>query len=132
MSEGGPTGSVRARVVRPADAEGPLPVIIHIHGARWVFGNAPTHDRLVSEPAVGARAAVVFPECGLSPEARYPVTDAAFDTPSYRQFAEGYFLRRDGMQWFWGQYTTYRSDVWRSVDEWVIFQAWCIPQELPA
>jgi acetyl esterase len=36
----------------------------------------------------------------------YPVTDASFDTDSYRQFAEGYFLRRDGMQWFWDQYTT--------------------------
>ncbi|MCW2709264.1 MAG: aes, partial [Frankiales bacterium] len=36
----------------------------------------------------------------------YPVTDANFDTDSYHQFAEGYFLRRDGMQWFWDQYTT--------------------------
>jgi acetyl esterase len=36
----------------------------------------------------------------------YPVTDASFDTGSYHQFAEGYFLRRDGMQWFWDQYTT--------------------------
>jgi acetyl esterase len=36
----------------------------------------------------------------------YPVTDANFDTPSYEQFAEGYFLRRDAMQWFWDQYTT--------------------------
>jgi acetyl esterase/lipase len=36
----------------------------------------------------------------------YPVTDAAFDTDSYHQFAEGYFLRRDAMQWFWDQYTT--------------------------
>jgi acetyl esterase/lipase len=36
----------------------------------------------------------------------YPVTDASFDTPSYHQFAEGYFLRRDAMQWFWDQYTT--------------------------
>ena len=36
----------------------------------------------------------------------YPVTDADFDTGSYQQFAEGYFLRRDGMQWFWDQYTT--------------------------
>jgi acetyl esterase/lipase len=34
----------------------------------------------------------------------YPVTDANFDTASYRQFAEGYFLRRDAMQWFWDQY----------------------------
>lgn len=36
----------------------------------------------------------------------YPVTDADFDTPSYHQFATGYFLRPDAMQWFWDQYTT--------------------------
>lgn len=36
----------------------------------------------------------------------YPVTDVAFETPSYHQFAEGYFLRRDAMMWFWDQYTT--------------------------
>jgi acetyl esterase/lipase len=166
--QGGPTGSVEVRIVRPAGATGDLPVIIYIHGAGWVFGNAHTHDRLVRELAVGARAAVVFPEYDLSPEARYPVaveqnyavarwivadgagkgldasriavagdsvggnmaaaltlmakergdvplvqqvlfypvTDAAFDTGSYHQFAEGYFLRRDAMQWFWDQYTT--------------------------
>src|SRR3954469_8318113 len=36
----------------------------------------------------------------------YPVTDASFDTNSYREFATGYFLRRDAMRWFWDQYTT--------------------------
>jgi acetyl esterase len=36
----------------------------------------------------------------------YPVTDASFDTDSYHEFATGYFLRRDAMQWFWDQYTT--------------------------
>jgi acetyl esterase/lipase len=36
----------------------------------------------------------------------YPVTDASFDTGSYQEFATGYFLRRDAMQWFWDQYTT--------------------------
>lgn len=36
----------------------------------------------------------------------YPVTNAEFDTGSYRQFADGYFLSRDAMQWFWDQYTT--------------------------
>jgi acetyl esterase/lipase len=36
----------------------------------------------------------------------YPVTDANFDTASYHEFAEHYWLRRDGMQWFWDQYTT--------------------------
>ncbi|MFB6559887.1 MULTISPECIES: alpha/beta hydrolase [unclassified Streptomyces] len=166
--QGGPTGDVRTRIVRPLGVSGPLPVILYLHGAGWVFGNAHTHDRLVRELAVGARAAVVFPEYDLSPEARYPVaieqnytvaqwvareghhkdldgsriavagdsvggnmsaaltlmakqrgdvhilhqvlfypvTDAAFDTDSYAQFAEGYFLRRDAMRWFWDQYTT--------------------------
>ncbi|WP_046214291.1 alpha/beta hydrolase [Paenibacillus wulumuqiensis] len=40
----------------------------------------------------------------------YPVTDASFDTESYHQFAEGYFLAREGMQWFWDQYTTDPND----------------------
>ncbi|MCW2797606.1 alpha/beta hydrolase [Nocardioides sp.] len=34
----------------------------------------------------------------------YPVTNANFDTGSYLQFQEGYFLRRDNMMWFWDQY----------------------------
>lgn len=161
-------GGPRARIVRPAGSTGVLPVVLYIHGAGWVFGNAHTHDRLVRELAVGAGAAVVFPEYDLSPEARYPVaieqnyktaqwivtegstynldparlaiagdsvggnmaaaltllakergdvrfghqvlfypvTDANFDTKSYDEFAEGYFLTRQGMQWFWDQYTT--------------------------
>ena len=70
---GGPTGEVPVRIVKPRGATGTLPVILYIHGAGWVFGNAHTHDRLVRELAVGARAAVVFPEYTLSPEARYPV-----------------------------------------------------------
>jgi acetyl esterase len=35
----------------------------------------------------------------------YPVTDATFDTDSYLRFAEGYFVRRDQMMWYWDQYT---------------------------
>ncbi|KQR90673.1 MAG: alpha/beta hydrolase [Microbacterium ginsengisoli] len=169
---GGPSGSVKVRIVRPAGATGVLPVVLYTHGAGWVFGDAHTHDRLVRDLAVGARAAVVFPEYDRSPEVRYPhaieqvwataqwivsdgashdldaaklavagdsvggnmtaaltllakqrggvspvaqvlfypVTDAAFDTPSYETFAEGYFLARDGMRWFWDQYTTSESD----------------------
>jgi acetyl esterase len=34
----------------------------------------------------------------------YPVTDAAMDTESYEQFAEGYFLTAKGMAWFWDAY----------------------------
>jgi acetyl esterase/lipase len=34
----------------------------------------------------------------------YPVTEAAMDTESYEQFAEGYFLTAKGMAWFWDAY----------------------------
>jgi acetyl esterase/lipase len=40
----------------------------------------------------------------------YPVTDAAFDTASYHQFAEGYHLRRDTMMWCWEQYTRHPGE----------------------
>ncbi|MEJ3718568.1 alpha/beta hydrolase [Paenibacillus polymyxa] len=165
---GGPGGEVKVKIVRPQQVTGDLPVIVYIHGAGWVFGNAHTHDRLIRELAVGSQAAVVFPEYSLSPEAKYPtaieeiyavvqwvvqhgrehglkpdtltiagdsvggnmtaavtllakersgptirqqllfypVTDASFDTESYHEFATGYFLSREGMQWFWDQYTT--------------------------
>jgi acetyl esterase/lipase len=36
----------------------------------------------------------------------WPVTDANFDTGSYDQFAEGHFLTRNMMKWFWDNYTT--------------------------
>jgi len=34
----------------------------------------------------------------------YPVTDAAFDTASYTQFADGPWLTKRAMQWFWDAY----------------------------
>ncbi|WP_308159199.1 alpha/beta hydrolase [Curtobacterium sp. ISL-83] len=166
--EGGPTGSVPVRIVKPKGATGVLPVVLYTHGAGWVFGDAHTHDRLVRDLAVGTGAAVVFPEYDRAPEHQYPVqneqsyavaqwvvqhgaekdldgsrlviagdsvggnmatvltimakergdvtfrgqalfypvTNAAFDTASYQEFAEGYFLALDGMKWFWDQYTT--------------------------
>jgi len=166
---GGPNGDVAIKILRPKNSSvAALPIIIYIHGAGWVFGNAHTHDRLIRELAVGAESAIIFPEYSLSPEAKfptaieeiyavlqwaaekgsehgldtskltiagdsvggnmaasitllakerkgptitkqllfYPVTDASFDTESYHQFAEGYFLQREGMKWFWDQYTT--------------------------
>jgi acetyl esterase/lipase len=159
-------GDVQVRIVRPAGAEGTLPVILYMHGGGWVLGNAATHDRLIRELAVGTGAAVVFVEYDRSPEAHYPVaieqgyataqwivregaanrldpnrmavagdsvgggmtaalalmasergdvrfvqqsmyypvTDAAMDTDSYEQFAEGYFLTAKAMAWFWDAY----------------------------
>ncbi|MET8957493.1 alpha/beta hydrolase [Streptomyces sp. NPDC004533] len=39
----------------------------------------------------------------------YPALDAGFDTPSYQQFADGFFLTRAQMQWFWNHYAPDRS-----------------------
>jgi acetyl esterase len=165
-------GEVSVRVLRPANRQDILPVILYIHGAGWVLGSKHTHDRLIRELCAGAGSVLVFPNYSLAPEARYPtaieqnyavllwlarhradlgidvsriavagdsvganmaaavtlmakersgpklagqvlfypVTDANFDTASYRQFAEGYYLRRDAMQWFWDQYTLDEGD----------------------
>src|SRR5258708_34232533 len=68
----GPSPQVALRMLRPENTDSPVPVIVYIHGAGWVFGSPQTHDRLVRELAVGAGAAVVFPVYRLCPEARYP------------------------------------------------------------
>jgi acetyl esterase len=34
----------------------------------------------------------------------WPVTDADFDTQSYKEFSDGYFLTRNMMIWFWDNY----------------------------
>ena len=41
----------------------------------------------------------------------YPVTDHNFETASYRDNADGYFLTRDMMQWFWGHYLASAEDA---------------------
>jgi len=66
-------GDARVRIIKPVDSSEPLPVIVYMHGGGWILGNAATHDRLVRELAVGARAALLFVEYTNSPEARYPV-----------------------------------------------------------
>ena len=40
----------------------------------------------------------------------YPVTNASFDTETYCEFAEDYYLYRDSMIWFWNQYAPARWD----------------------
>lgn len=40
----------------------------------------------------------------------YPVTNACFNTETYRRFGCGYYLYRAGMEWFWNQYTACMGD----------------------
>lgn len=44
----------------------------------------------------------------------WPVTDAAFENSSYQQFADGHFLTRAMMRWFWDNYTP-QADERRSL-----------------
>jgi len=47
----------------------------------------------------------------------WPVTDANFDTKSYHEYAEGYFLSRAMMKWFWDAYApdhTQRREIYAS------------------
>jgi acetyl esterase/lipase len=69
---GGPHGQIAVRLIKPAGSTGTLPVILYIHGAGWVLGSPQTHDLLVRHLAVGAQAAVVFPDYRRAPEAQYP------------------------------------------------------------
>ena len=77
---------------------------IKVDGARLAVagnsagGNMATVVALMAKDKGGPklRAEILF----------WPVTDANFDTPSYKQFAEGHFLTRNMMKWFWDNYTT--------------------------
>ena len=63
-----------------------------------VGGNMATVVALMAKDKGGPklRAEILF----------WPVVDANFDNASYKQFAEGHFLTRNMMKWFWDNYTT--------------------------
>ena len=63
-----------------------------------VGGNMATVVALMAKDKGGPklRAEILF----------WPVTGANFETDSYKQFAEGHFLTRNMMKWFWDNYTT--------------------------
>jgi len=96
----GPTGEVRIRIVRPADASGDLPAVLYYHGGGWVMGDRNTHDHLIRELAVQTRAAVVFVEYDNAPEVRYPVNNeqayAALEHVAANGAANGAALGIDG------------------------------------
>jgi len=80
----GPTGLVRIRIVRPADAASTLPVVMYFHGGGWMLGDVETHDRLIRELAYEIQAAVVFVDYDRAPEAKYPIAnEQAFAATQY-------------------------------------------------
>jgi acetyl esterase len=81
------------------------------------FGGDPSRVAVSGDSAGGNLAAVVaqIARDRGTPAIRfqlliYPVTDAACDTPSYCENAEGYFLTKAAMQWFWNHYAKSDAD----------------------
>jgi acetyl esterase len=92
----------------------PAAVVDSYAATRWVAANAerlgidPRRIAVGGDSAGGNLAAVISRKCrddagpALALQVLvYPVTNlASFDTPSYQEFAEGYFLTRTEMEWF--------------------------------
>ncbi len=92
----------------------------------WAFANADTLQIDVDRIAVGgdsaggnlaACVAISARDRGLPVKFQllvYPVVEARFDTVSYKDNADGYFLTTTMMEWFWDQYvpeTEQRTDI---------------------
>ncbi|HVU70000.1 MAG TPA: alpha/beta hydrolase [Ktedonobacteraceae bacterium] len=103
---------------RSPEARYPVAIEQLYTATRWVDENRsavgidPGHLAVVGDSVGGNMAAAV---CLLARERGgprinfqvlcYPVTNADFDTPSYRQFGgDGYWLTRAAMKWFWDNY----------------------------
>ncbi|MER6464354.1 alpha/beta hydrolase [Streptomyces sp. NPDC001288] len=104
---------------RAPEAKYPTQVEQNFAVGQWVVKHGSEHgldtSRIaVAGESVGGCMSAVFAlmnkeRNGIDLKAQcllYPVTNADFDTPSYHQFAEGYYLTRDGMKWFWDAYTS--------------------------
>jgi acetyl esterase len=160
-------------IIRPENANKPLPVVMYFHGGGWVLGDYKTHERLIRALANAANAAIVFVDYSRAPEAKYPtqideayaatkwiaengqslnldttkiavagdsvggnmaiavtllakekktpkidfqllfypVTNAKFDTESYKLFEDGPWLTKKAMEWFWDSYLPNKEDA---------------------
>ncbi|MFG3505554.1 alpha/beta hydrolase [Streptomyces sp. NPDC047821] len=63
---------VRVRIFRPAGSDGPLPVILYLHGPAAPPAGTDAHRGLVDDMVLGADAAVVVPEPDGPDDARHP------------------------------------------------------------
>lgn len=123
------SGAVAVYVDYTPSPEAKYPTAINqaYSATRWVAENGKEigvdGSRLaVAGNSVGGNMAAVVSLMAKerkAPELRFqlllwPVTDANFETASYRQYSEGHFLTTGMMKWFWDNYTTdpkQRADI---------------------
>jgi acetyl esterase len=67
----GPAGPIRTRLYYPK-SQGPLPIILFIHGGGFVVGDPEMTDGICKTLAATAGALVVSPDYRLAPEAPFP------------------------------------------------------------
>jgi acetyl esterase/lipase len=102
---------------RSPEAHYPVAIEQGYATAQWIVRNGskngldPNRMAVAGESVGGCMAAALALMANERGDVRfvqqsmwYPVTDAAMDTGSYEQFAEGYFLTAKGMAWFWDAY----------------------------
>ena len=110
--------------------EHPFPAAIEdcLAALKWTIGNSThlgsTPDRIVvAGDSSGGNLATVITQLAYAQEQTslagqiliYPVTDYLIPgTDSYREFAKGYSLDRDFMEWFWNHYLPQGTDPYQA------------------
>jgi acetyl esterase len=65
-------GGRAARLYRPED--GPVPLVVYLHGGGWTVGSLESHDRMCRRLANGCGAAVLALDYRLAPEHPWPAS----------------------------------------------------------
>ena len=68
----GPTGELAYRIYRPADVDGPPPVVVYFHGGGWVLGSEQSDDPMCRDLCVRSGAMIVSVDYRHAPEHRHP------------------------------------------------------------
>ncbi|MFD1642794.1 alpha/beta hydrolase [Halohasta litorea] len=102
--------------------EHPFPAAVEdaYHATKWTADEIAGENGLaVAGESAGGTLATVVAQMAAEKEVGtpeidhqllfYPVTNHSFETPSYEENADGYFLTARGMVWFWNHYL--RSDI---------------------
>src|SRR5260370_38415772 len=101
----------------PAPTEAGGAAFRHIRDNAARFGADPTRIAVGGDSAGGAIAAVVCQICRDAGPAFqmliYPATDSSRESTSRKEFAEGYFLTKPLMDWFWKAYVPAGPDLAR-------------------